>query len=258
MSSGEQHLRSREVNALLSALDRLYAPVGRTDFPHHLFGVLAELLPGTLATFDFLDLSTGKVESRVSPTVAEAMPVPELEAVVRQYLWQNPVVDHLIGKNAAVVLQPTDVVSQRQFRRTDLYALAFRPAGVEYQIAAGLSWPGRIGGFAISRPGPRNFTAAEAALVRHLRPHVERAFAAAQRTGAQRAAAPAGVLTTREEEVLHWLGAGKRNAEIALILGISPRTVHKHVEHVLAKLGVETRTAAVATLARGTSSHADF
>lgn len=52
-------------------------------------------------------------------------------------------------------------------------------------------------------------------------------------------------LTAREAEVLHWIGEGKSNPEIALILSISCRTVHKHVEHILAKLGVETRFAAV-------------
>lgn len=51
-------------------------------------------------------------------------------------------------------------------------------------------------------------------------------------------------LTQREEEVLHWLAEGKNNPEIAIILQISPRTVHKHVEHIFHKLSVETRHAA--------------
>ncbi|MCB1901760.1 MAG: DNA-binding response regulator, partial [Rhodocyclaceae bacterium] len=34
--------------------------------------------------------------------------------------------------------------------------------------------------------------------------------------------------------------------DIGEILGTSPRTVHKHLEHVFEKLGVETRTAAAA------------
>lgn len=51
-------------------------------------------------------------------------------------------------------------------------------------------------------------------------------------------------LTAREQEVLTWVAEGKRNHEIARILGISPRTVGKHVEHVLEKVGAETRTAA--------------
>ncbi len=51
-------------------------------------------------------------------------------------------------------------------------------------------------------------------------------------------------LTPRESEVLRWVTAGKTNRDIGVILGMSPRTVTKHLEHVFAKLGVETRTAA--------------
>lgn len=61
---------------------------------------------------------------------------------------------------------------------------------------------------------------------------------------ADRFAAPQ--LTPREREVLVWVAAGKTNAEIAGIIGARPRTVHKHLERIFVKLGVETRTAAVA------------
>jgi DNA-binding NarL/FixJ family response regulator len=53
-------------------------------------------------------------------------------------------------------------------------------------------------------------------------------------------------LTTREGEVLGWLAKGKTNRDIAQILGLSPRTVDKHLEQIYAKLGVENRTAAAA------------
>ena len=53
-------------------------------------------------------------------------------------------------------------------------------------------------------------------------------------------------LTPRETEVLSWLAKGKTNRDIADILGMSPRTVNKHLEHVFEKLGVETRSAAAA------------
>jgi DNA-binding NarL/FixJ family response regulator len=54
-------------------------------------------------------------------------------------------------------------------------------------------------------------------------------------------------LTPREAEVLLWVAQGKTNPEVAVILGIRHRTVKKHLEHVFAKLGVETRTAASRT-----------
>jgi DNA-binding CsgD family transcriptional regulator len=53
-------------------------------------------------------------------------------------------------------------------------------------------------------------------------------------------------LTSREKEVLRWVASGKRNREIAIILGISARTVQKHVGSILNKLSVETRGAAAA------------
>ncbi|PZA10040.1 DNA-binding response regulator [Rhodopseudomonas palustris] len=53
-------------------------------------------------------------------------------------------------------------------------------------------------------------------------------------------------LTSRESEVLAWLSKGKTNRDIAQILGLSPRTVDKHLEQIYAKLGVENRTAAAA------------
>ncbi|MDE3011207.1 MAG: response regulator transcription factor [Pseudomonadota bacterium] len=51
-------------------------------------------------------------------------------------------------------------------------------------------------------------------------------------------------LTPRESEVLYWVALGKTNRDIAGILDMSPRTADKHLQHVLDKLGVETRTAA--------------
>lgn len=53
-------------------------------------------------------------------------------------------------------------------------------------------------------------------------------------------------LTAREAEVLYWVVQGKINRDIADIVGSSPATVKKHLERILPKLGVETRTAAAA------------
>jgi DNA-binding NarL/FixJ family response regulator len=51
-------------------------------------------------------------------------------------------------------------------------------------------------------------------------------------------------LTQRESEVLLWIARGKSNRDIGEILGLSPRTVNKHLEQVYAKLGVENRASA--------------
>ncbi|MDF1813031.1 MAG: LuxR C-terminal-related transcriptional regulator [Verrucomicrobiales bacterium] len=51
-------------------------------------------------------------------------------------------------------------------------------------------------------------------------------------------------LTSRQREVLKWIAEGKSNADIAIILGLSQRTIEKHCEHIFEKLGVENRFAA--------------
>jgi len=66
----------------------------------------------------------------------------------------------------------------------------------------------------------------------------------------ERALQQAFTLTGREADVLIWISRGKSNREISEILGISPRTVNKHLEQVFEKLGVENRAAAAARAVR--------
>ncbi|HYP83671.1 response regulator transcription factor [Variovorax sp.] len=68
----------------------------------------------------------------------------------------------------------------------------------------------------------------------------------AQERGGNAGRLAEAALTPRETEVLSWLAKGKTNRDIADILGMSPRTVNKHLEHIFEKLGVETRAAAAA------------
>jgi DNA-binding NarL/FixJ family response regulator len=56
-----------------------------------------------------------------------------------------------------------------------------------------------------------------------------------------------GSLTDREVEVLRHVVAGKTNQEIAVALGISYKTVEKHIDSIYAKLGVASRVEAAVT-----------
>lgn len=53
-------------------------------------------------------------------------------------------------------------------------------------------------------------------------------------------------LSAREAEVLLWIARGKSNKDISDILGISPRTVNKHLEQIFTKMGIENRASAAA------------
>ncbi len=60
-------------------------------------------------------------------------------------------------------------------------------------------------------------------------------------------------LTAREAEVLLWIARGKANKDIGEILGLSPRTVNKHLEQIYVKLGVENRASAAVKTAEAMS-----
>ena len=63
------------------------------------------------------------------------------------------------------------------------------------------------------------------------------------------------LVTTREAEVLLWVAQGKSNRDIAEILGLSPRTVNKHLEQIYPKLGVENRASAAIAAVRALDDH---
>src|SRR5262249_10133110 len=67
--------------------------------------------------------------------------------------------------------------------------------------------------------------------------------AAGQAARRARAANPAG-LTDREVEVLRLIARGHANKQVGTILGIAPKTVGRHLEHIYAKAGVTTRAGA--------------
>ena len=61
---------------------------------------------------------------------------------------------------------------------------------------------------------------------------------------------PASSLSERELEVLRLVARGKTNKEVAVALGLSPRTVQHHTIHIYEKLGVDTRAGAAMVASR--------
>jgi DNA-binding CsgD family transcriptional regulator len=102
---------------------------------------------------------------------------------------------------------------------------------------------GRLAGLALHR-GHDAFSDAELALLELLRPHL----LSAMRRADQEARLCAAHLTPRERAVLALVAEGAANGAIAARLHMRPRTVEKHLEHAYVKLGVTSRTAAVAAL----------
>ena len=84
-------------------------------------------------------------------------------------------------------------------------------------------------------------------------PYAGRAHALRRRLARGRPAAGLSepALSNREQEVLRLVAQGLTSPGMAARLGLSPRTVESHVAHILAKLDVTTRAAAVAQASKG-------
>jgi DNA-binding CsgD family transcriptional regulator len=137
-------------------------------------------------------------------------------------------------------LKISDFVSLRQLHRTDYYDCVLRPFRIEHQMRLFLAAPSgtsRVLSFSRRRVD-RDFSERDRTLLELLRPFLVAIRAQNGHTS----------LTEREAEILRWVARGKTNREIASLLCVSPHTVRKHLEHAYEKLGVHTRTAAIARL----------
>jgi DNA-binding NarL/FixJ family response regulator len=72
-------------------------------------------------------------------------------------------------------------------------------------------------------------------------PDIERLEALTRADGGGR-----GVLTAREVEVLRLVASGKTNRAVATALGLSEKTVARHISNILTKIGAPSRAAATA------------
>ena len=96
-----------------------------------------------------------------------------------------------------------------------------------------------------------DFSDNEVALAQQLQPMLQlldSAYAGTPRMAAEMARAKVYSLTAREQEVMRLLGRGLKTVAIGHLLGCSPRTVAKHIEHAYTKLGTNNRVDALRRL----------
>lgn len=147
-----------------------------------------------------------------------------------------------------VPLRSSDVVSARRFRRTQYYNDVLRPLGFRHELKLWLTAPlGYARCFELIRGPGRDFSERELGFLSLVRPYL-----CTIRTR-WRPNSALLLLTERERDVLELLGLGLTNREIAQRLFISPMTVRTHLVNMFRKLGVGTRTAAVAAAHRQAS-----
>ncbi len=248
-----QALTSRDLRAALDTLRAIGEAAASVDgFARHGVASLKKLVAGELTTLSICNLDSG--HRSVVSDVPGAIARPEIAAFDRHF-HEHPLVRDHARNPRAETRRISDLLPAAEFRRSALFNDYYRPIGIDHAMAVPIHVDRTcLVSFVINR-AKRDFGERDRACMETIRPHLGSLYRLSREMDGARAAwgvpgaahnPPGGeALTGREREVLQWLSSGKTDRDIAQILAISPRTVHKHLQRIYEKLGVETRTAAV-------------
>ena len=208
-----------------SALDKgTFARLGVEKLP--------QLVASEFTTLSICHLASGKREVFGLPAGALS---PADRAAFDRHFHEHPLVRYHGYQGGRLTQRISDSLSPEKFRRSALYNDYYRRVRIDHAMALPIYVrDGLLVSFVLNRTR-RDFTDRERALLDALRPHLAKIY---------RRVTTLGGMTAREAEVLRWVAAGKSDAQVGAILGISARTVQKHLERAYQKLGVENRTAA--------------
>ena len=242
-----QALRSADLRGALDALGAIAEETAADGaFARQGLASLPRLVASELTTLSVCDLVSG--HRSVVCDLPGAIGARERE-VFDRHLHTHPLVRAHAHPRACTV-RIGDAEPVQDFRRSALYNDYYRQIRIDHVVAVPIHVQRNVLVSFVLNRSRRDFSDRDRDCLEVIRPHLGNLFRIARRAEGPRAAwgvpSSAYHLTAREREVLQWLSGGKTDRDIAALLEISHRTVHKHLQRIYEKLGVETRTAAVA------------
>lgn len=251
-------LGNRDLDALQQAALDLHKERDIEEFREAVAGIVMRAVPADF--FVWMEFGFAQMDASMRNIVHWATPprlTPRMLKRLVAFVDQHPFTIH--GKKTGDwgPLRLSDFWSTKQLLASPIYRDVYSHNDVGRLLACGAFRGNRVGTLNLSRPlKDRDFSERDRLMLKLLMPHFVQALQAAERTTARRDGESRPLqslgLTPREVEVGVWLARGRTNHDIAMILDMRPRTVEKHVERILIKLGVENRTSASRMLA-GTS-----
>lgn len=218
----------------LAVLDLLIDAVDEETLLPALLPLLLRTVPGDSVVW------TQAPATRPPLTWPRDLLSPEALAAFARYGADDTLVRHTTT-GSGEPLRSSDLQSRAARHRMGAYAEVYRPLGAEYQLA--MAFPAGYGPggrrsvcLAVNRSGG-DFSDVDLEAAALLRGRLSRTF---DRLAPPPPAVASGV-TPRECAVLDLLARGLTDQQISHRLGISPRTVDKHLEHAYPKLGVHGR-----------------
>ncbi|MEU4607835.1 response regulator transcription factor [Kribbella sp. NPDC023972] len=233
----------RDLRRMLDVID-LGRQAGPDEvFPRELMQGLAELIPADDITFQVSRPLEREFVAMEEVTEEEA----ELGEGWEDLFWQSYWYAEVCSRPQRTgdyesIWKLSDYLSARELARSPLGEW-LRLIGARSEITVPLPATGPEDRRLLMFRGPgRDFSERERLLLRMLRPHLIEVHRDLER---RRAGIPD--LTTRQWQLLRLVAAGHSNTQIARRLFVAEGTVRKHLENIYERLGVTSRTAAVAT-----------
>ena len=230
--------------------------------------MLLTLVGEVVGLLDLADLRRGMVDAlgraipcnwaslnEVGPDGMVGLVKPELDRhwyeKFAELAHENPLYQRWVETKDGRAYRFSDVTTREKLESTRLFQEFYRPLGVNHQIA--ITLPGtsdRVLAIVLNREHS-DFTDGERDLLNRARPFLIQAYRNAVAYTLARPPDPQAMLvarglTQRQAEVLGLVALGGSNRDVAARLGLSDRTVQKHLEHAYRALGVATRSEAAA------------
>ncbi len=212
------------------------------SFARHGVANLPRLVPSEITTLSVCDLRHNTRSVIGAPD--GAISVGD-RACFDRFFESHPLVRYHSSVPGGGASRISDLPAARRFRESALYNEYYRRIGIDHVVAVPLMVDrDLLVSFVLNRAG-RDFSDQELAFLDLVREPMSALYRNLFTREKRQGGFSQLPITLRERDVLSWVAAGKTDREIAEILGTSPRTVQKHLQHIYEKLGVETRTAAV-------------
>jgi DNA-binding CsgD family transcriptional regulator len=250
MAAGGREISSTELT-LLELIGDVCGLLDIDELRRGLLDALHRALPSDYISLNDIGPDPAEMVVLMTPEETE-----ELYAAWMRHGHENPLLRHYQRTHEGRAMRFSDVCTRARLHSLALYRECYRPMGVEHQMAFTLpTGPNRVLAIALSRR-EHDYSDEERDLADRARPFLIQAYLNAIAFQAARnglhGATPtleplvAAGLTRREAQSLGLVALGRSNHHVAAALGISHRTVGKHLERGFRKLGVSDRSSAAA------------
>jgi DNA-binding CsgD family transcriptional regulator len=233
----------RDLRRMLDVVDHHRWGGAGEEFPREVLRALRELIPADDITFQ-----VSRPQDRVFIGLEELTGSPpglddDCDELFWQLYWRHKICSRpqQTGDHESVWMM-SDYLSARQLANSEA-GLWERMNGVRSEIAVPFpEHDGEDRRMLLFRTTAQAFSERERLMLQLLRPHLVDI-----RRDLERRRAGIPDLTSRQWELLRLVAAGHSNTQIARRLFVAEGTVRKHLENIYERLGVNSRTAAVAT-----------